>query len=316
MNIKPSERKQGLNTTKYIGYWQGELKYVNPTAEQLKKIYSSEEDIEEPAYQGKKDDKDWALLTFIFEEGVSKIPVSYRIFLSKDIAEFEKDGVTKTWYINQHGESQLVSDKKDLFRSFTHLQKWDDDAKKMVDALDENGNPLELQWRKAYKGETSLYGLLRKLVTQDWFQADQDTTLFIKIDELMRGKVSSITNWIGTENYRSVVGCIEIAAKDGDNGTNYYQNCVDGAWMPGWRIKDANLTTAANIWNKYEEKANGKGKNRDMYQFYQAVKRNKNITELKSIHEFNPDDHLQAGSGTISHSQGNNDGEVTMDYDI
>lgn len=304
MNIKVSEKKPGSNSgPKMIGYWKGPIIKANPTAVELKDIYQMEETPEEPKYQGTtKDDKDWSLLSLLFQDELTKTVVPYRIFVSKEIAEFEKDGVTRSWYINQHGESQLVSDKKDLFRSFTHLQRWDKETSKMVDVLDEDGNPIELSWRKAYKGEKSLYSLLRKLVTQDWFQADADTNLFIKIDSIMRGNLKDITTWIGTENYQSVVGCIEIQAKDGDNGVEYYQNCVDDAWMSGWKIKDANIATSSNSWNKYDDKASGKGKNRDIYQFYQAVKRNKNITELKYIHEFSPEDHLAAGSAVIQHS--------------
>lgn len=323
MNIKASEQKSGVNSgPKVIGFFKGELKYVNPTAEELKEIYKSGEDIEEPKYQGKtKDDQDWAIVSFMFEDEVTKTPVPYRVFISKEVAEFEvkngdQAGQTKTWYINQHGQSQCVTDKKDLFRSITHLQKWNKDEKKMEDVLDTDGQPIELSWRKAYKGETAIYSLLRKLVTQNWFEADADTSLFIKIDSLMRGNVKDITTWIGTENYRPVVGMIEISAKDGDNGINYYQNCVDQAWMPGGKINEANMTTSiTDGWKKYDEKANGKGKNKEIYEFYQAVKRNKNITEFCYLKPFNPDGHIAAGTSTIKHSD-SPEGEVSMDYDV
>lgn len=312
MNITPSEKRQSTgNEKKYIGYFNGPLRWVNPDANTLKEIYAEEGEIEEPKYQGvDKNEKDWSMLRFVFQEDISKIPVEYKIFLSKDIAEFEKDGVTKTWYINQHGQSQCVADKKDLFRSITHLQKWNKDEGKMEDVLNENREPIELQWRKAHKGETALYSLLRKLVTQNWFEATEEANLFIKIDAIMRGKVSDITTWIGTENYQSVVGMIEIQAKDGENGINYFQNCVDSAWMPGWKIKEANITTASNSWNKYDEKANGKGKNKEMYEFYQAVKRNKHITEFHYIHEFSPDSHIAAGNSAIQHTDNQSAGDT------
>lgn len=305
MQITVSERKAGGNSgPKYIGFGKGELAFVNPTAEQLQSIYGMDEVPEEVKYQGQdKQEREWSLLRFVFIEEVQKIPVEYRIFISKDIAEFEKDGITKSWYINQFGQSQLVADKKDLFRSFTHLCAWDKEAKKMVDVVDETGAAIELSYRKAYKGETQLYSLLRKLVTQNWFEANQDTNLFIKIDTLMRGKLTDITSFIGTENFQSVVFMLEIQAKDGENGINYYQNCVDQAWMPGYKIKEANLTSSiTNGWAKFDDKANGKGKNKDIYEFYQAIKRNKHITEFASIHEFDPSTHIAASSDTIRHS--------------
>lgn len=308
MQIQASEKKVGGNSgPKQIGYWKGTLKYVNPTASELKEIYGMEEEPEEVKYSGTdKNEKDWALLRFVFIEELQNIPIEYRVFISKDIAEFEKDGITKSWYINQWGLSQLVADKKDLFRSFTHMQTWNKKEKKMEDVLGEDQQPIELSWRKAYKGETSIYSMLRKLVTQDWWQANQETNLFIKIDQLMRGKLTDITSIIGSEYVQSVVGCIEIQAKDGENGINYYQNCVDQAWMQGWKCKEANLITSSNSWNKYDDKAAGKGKGKELYEFYQAVKRNKHITELVYIHEFDPSKHLAAGNQTIAHTESSN----------
>lgn len=317
MQIQKSERKPGSgNQTKYIGFWKGELISVNPTGSELQKIYQMDEaPEEEPVYQGTdKNKKDWALLRFIFMEEVQKIPVEYRIFISKEVAEFEKDGVTKSWYINQWGQSQLVADEKDLFSSFTRLQKYNDTDKKWEDVI-EDGNPVELNYRKAYKGETALYSLLRKLINQDWRNANQSTDFFIKIDALMRGKVSDISNLIGTDMLQPVVGMIEIAAKDSENGVNYYQNCVDQAWMAGWKIKEANLITGNNTWNRYEDKANGKGKEKEIYEFYQAVKRNKNITEFKYMHEFNADDHQAAGDTPLVHSEGSTGAISDTDYD-
>jgi len=302
MQITAGEKRTGGNSgPKSIGYFRGTLTHVNPTASQLKKLYEMEEDPEEVKYQGEdKNGKQWALVNFVFEEEISKKPVSYRIFFSKEVAEFEVEGKMRTWYINQFGESQLVYDKKELFRSFTHLQKWNKDAKKMEDVLIDD-SPVELSWRKAYKGETALYSLIRNLVTQNWYDADADTNVFIKIDDLMAGNVKAISSFIGTENFQSVVGMLEIQAKDGDNGINYYQNCVDQAWMPGGKMGEANLITNSNGWSKYDSKDNSKGKNRQLYQFYQAVKRNKHITEFKPMHEFSPDSHIAAGNSVIQH---------------
>ena len=319
MQFTKSEKKQGIIQPRQIGYWKGNLKWANPDSEAIKKIYDLSEDVEEVKYQGTdKNDKDWSLLKFVYEDELSKLPIEYRIFMSKDIAEFEVEQngekVMRTWYVNQWGESQLVYDKKDLFRSFTNIQV-QNESKEWIDLLDENGKPVELSWRKAYKGETQLYSMLRKVANKGRYDWTINDSLFIPIDKIMRGSIKDITDYIGTENFQSVVGMIEIQAKDGDNGINYYQNCVDGAWMPGYRYAEANLTTSSNSWGKYEDKANGKGKNKDMYEFYHAVKRNKHITEFQPLHTFDPNSHLAAGNQTIAHSnEGGNQSVTDTDY--
>lgn len=303
MKFEKSEKKPGTGTGKnIIGFWKGELKYINPTKGALQDLYKIEGDMEEPVYQGKdKNDKDWSLLRFIFEEELKKEPVEFKVFLSKEVSEWEKDGLKKSEYINQWGETQIVADKADLFKSFTHIQKWDDTEKKFVDVLD-NGEPVEKKWRKAYKGESNLYTMLRRLVNVNWFEATQETDLFIKIDDLMRGKVSEISSMIGTDSIQAVVGMVEVTAKDGDNTINYYSNCLGSAWMPGYKLPMANIATQSNSWSSYDDKANSKGKNRDIYQFYQACKRSKNMIEFSYLHDFSPENHLAAGNSTIAHS--------------
>ncbi len=307
MDIKASKKKATVQQDLKIGYFKGELVAINPSKAELQKLYKTEEDIEEPVYTGKdKNDADWTLLRFMFLEDITKEPVDYRVFLKKDLSEFEKDDVQKCWWVNQFGQTQVVANEKDLFRSFMYLQKWNKVESKMEDVPGEDGKPIKLTYRKCWKGEKQIYDFLQKLVTQDWFNADQETSILVKFDSLMKNNVKELSSWIGTENYQSVVGMIEIAAKDGDNGTNYYQNCVDGAWMPGWKIKEANIATASNSWDKWEQKPKGKGsyKLKDMHEFYMATKRNRNITEFAPIHEFVAADHMAAGDATIKHSEG------------
>ncbi len=317
MNIQVKEGKEGsgLNTkASHIGRWKGSLVAVNPDVKQLQELGIEGEN--EPIYKiTTKEEKELPCLQFWFKDELTGIMVPYTIFIEKEPAEFEKDGVTKAWYINQWGATQCVADKKDLFRSFTHMQKYNNDEKVWEDVLDD-GNPIELMWRKAWSGETALYGLLRRLVNQDWFKADQSTNLFIAIDPLLKGKVNELRTWIGTDNYQPVVGMIDVATEDKDGKTFYNQNCVHGAWMPGYRYAESNIITKNDQWGKYEEKASSKGKGqKDFYEFYQAVKRNKNTVDWNSIHVFNPDDNIATSNRTIDHSKESSDEQPTMDYD-
>eukprot|EP00918_Siedleckia_nematoides_P097962 GHVU01214564.1.p1 GENE.GHVU01214564.1~~GHVU01214564.1.p1 ORF type:complete len:335 (+),score=44.61 GHVU01214564.1:870-1874(+) len=319
MVINLSEKKAQIPVS--IGYWKGTLTHINPNREALNEIYGVGESTEEPKYEGTdKNGKDWSLLRFIFQNELDKTPVDYKIFMSKEPASFEKDGVTKTWYVNQFGDTQCTDSEKNLFRSFTHWQTYNKDAKVFEDVLID-GNAVELIWRVAYKGESALYTMLKQLVTQDWFKANpEQTNMFISVpnprrnepdqlqnipiadvnlSQLTDATVKDIQAYIGTDYFQSLIGMCQIEAKDEDGGINYYQNCVDGAWMRGFRLAETNLITSSKTWEQFEKKENSKGKKRDYYQFYQAVKRCKNMTEFVYLHAFDPNAHQAAGTETF-----------------
>jgi len=326
MNVKPSEKKAGTGTSeKLIGYGKGPLICVNPDLAKKKELYgwADKADEKEIAYTGEKDGKDWTRLCFVFQDELTKKYVEYGIFISDELAEFEADDkknpgekVKRCWWLNQWGQTQLVDKEENLFRSFTHMQKQNEESKEWEDVIGENGEPVKLIYRQAYKGETSLYGMLRHLVTQDWFQADQDTNLFIKLADLLRGKVKDIAMYIGTDTFQDLVFMVYVEAKDAENGVQYNNNCVDGAWLPGWKIKDVNINSSSNSWGKFDVAPKGKGswKLKDMYQFYSSVKRNKHMWEFSPLHVFEADKFIQAGSSTFSPATDSDAPLVDMNY--
>ena len=312
MNIKIGEKKQGTGTSeKMIGYFQGSLISVNPSLEELKTIHgwADKDEEKEPSYTGTdRNGKDWARLLFVFQEELTKKPIEYTVFMNKELSGPIKckDGVERTFWVNQFGDSQMVDKEENLFSSFTHLQAYNKESGKYENVLGENGEPIKLVYREAYGGEVELYDLLHNLVTQDWFTADQETSLFIKIDLLMRGAVKDISMYIGTETFQPVVGMMYVEAKDTDNGVQYTNNCVDQAWMPGWKIKDVNITTSSNSWNKFEVAPKGKGsyKLKDMYNFYQSCKRNKHMWALAPLAVFSAENYQAAGSVAFIPAEG------------
>lgn len=304
MQVKPSERKATTGTSeKVIGYGKGPLVCVNPDLAKKKELYgwADKEEEKEISYTGTdKNGNDWSRLVFVFLDEITKKYCEYGLFISEEVAEFEtgegEAKVKKCWWINQWGMTQLVDDEKNLFRSFTHIQKQNEESKEWEDVIGENGEPVKLIYRQAFRGETSLYKLLRMLVTQDWFAADQDTNLFVKTSALMRGAVKDISMYIGTETFQDVIWMMYVEAKDTEKGIQYSNNCIDGAWLPGWKIKDVNINTTTNTWNKLETRPKGKGsyKLKDMHEFYTAVKRNRNMWEFAPLHTFSPDSFVQA----------------------
>jgi hypothetical protein len=337
MNIVVSEKKIGTGGEKLIGIGHGPLIAVNPSLQEKKELYGwqDKEDEKELSYTGTdRNGNDWGRLCFIFKDLTLQKYVECSIFISKELAQFEKDGITKKWYVNQFGKMQLTDDEKNLFRSFTILQKKNKETKEWEDMLNENGSPIELSYRQAYRGETALYSMLRHLVTQDWFSAMIDNTLFIpvpnpayditksgqpdykvkknipvkdaSIDKVLNAAVKEIRSFIGTDTFQDVMFMVYVEAKDTDNGVQYSNNCVEQAWVrvnnnqcQGW--KDAAINCSSNSWGNYETKPKGEGawKKMDMYEFVQAVRRNKHMWEFAPLHVFSPESFVQAGSQTF-----------------
>ena len=307
MVIQKSEKKStGGTSASKIGFFKGSLIACNPNAEVVKKLYNIEGDIEAPVYQGTdKNQVDWALVRFILQEELSKDPIEFKVFIKKEVSEWDNaEKEHKIEFINQWGDTQVVDEEKHLFKNFTHVQRWDKDSSAWTDVMDENGQPMEKQYRKAWKGEAEIYALLKKLVNVDWFTATNETNLFIKFDDLMRGKVSEITSMIGSDSIQSVVGMIEITPKDGDNGVVHYSNCIGRAWMPGFRIAQCNLMTQNNQWTTLDsEEAKKNKKLYDIRNFYYWCNKSKNIVAYRPYGTFDPSTALNATDATISHSE-------------
>ena len=308
MQVTASQRKQGSGGEHLIGFFKGPLCFINPDKETLEKIYGTTLEAD-PKYTGEdKNGKPWSRLLFVFQDEATQKYVPYSLFISDELAEFDADDknnpgekVKRTWWLNQWGQSQLVDKEENLFKSFTHMQKQNEEKTGWEDVLDESGNPVKLIYRQAYRGETALYSLLRTMVTQDWFQADADTNLFVPMKALLRGITKDISMYIGTDTFQPVVGMMYVEAKDTENGVQYNNNCIDGAWLAGWKIKDVNINSASNSWGKFDVAPKGKGswKLKDMYSFYQSVKRNKHMWEFSPLHVFEADKFQAAGSQTF-----------------
>ena len=74
---------------------------------------------------------------------------------------------TKVDTVKDFGNSRIV-------KSGDNYEVHKKEGDNWVDATDENGEVLKLNYRKAKGGETGLYSLLRKLVNCEWKRADLD----------------------------------------------------------------------------------------------------------------------------------------------
>lgn len=277
-----------------IGFFGGELLACNPTAEQIQKLYELEETPEDPVCQGvDKNGNDWAMVKFLFKNDIDKKIIPYTVFLKKEYSEWDKkeeDGseTHKIEFINQFGQTQIVSDKKDLWESFMFLHQWDKDAKKFVPIL-ENGEKMSISYRKAWNGEGELYALLAQLFPRDVFKPTLDHTLFIKIDDLMKGKVTEITSQIGGESIKDVVGMAEVKKNEKDGNVFYSTNCIPRAWMQADKYSQANGYTQNQNWDYLDsEEAKSNKKTFDLRGFRYNCKRSKNIVEYVPLHVFDP----------------------------
>lgn len=305
MNIQKATTKSGVQGTTLIGYWKAECVAVNPTAADLQKIYEMDETPEEPKYEGTdRNDEDYRIIKFFFRTDLTKDIIPYAVFISKKEVSFEnKDGKTLTEYINQYGLTQMVETEDQLWDSFKYVQKWDKTEKKFLSVPGEDGSPIALVYRKSFKGESELYALLRNLINQDWFNANEETSIIMKINDIMKGKLGELTSLVGTDNMRMVVGMNEVQVKDTDDGKKYYSNPVAKAWMTGSEYSKCGQYTQANNWAylSSEEAKKGKGL-APIRNFHYQCERSKNIVVYKPLAIFNPDDHLCATDNVIASS--------------
>ena len=335
INVKVSERKAGTGTSeKVIGIGYGPLIAVNPDLAKKKELYgwADKEDEKEISYQGEKNGKKWKKLCFVFQDESTKKYIEYTLFVDNVIQEPIKckDGVERTVWINQWGVSSMVDKEENLFRNFTHLQTRNED-KEWVDVLDESGEPIKLIYREAKVGEQDLYKMLHELVTQSWSPFDpvisnrpsQDTNLFIKMEHLCRGAVKDITMYIGTDTYQPLAFMVYVKAKDTENGIEYDNNCINGAWLrvnngKAYGYKDAIIRCNSDGWKEYDVplvKGPNKWKNQDIYDFYTAVKRNRHMWEFKPLHVFDPTKHVAAGDQKFVPAEGGSTTKVNdMSY--
>jgi len=303
---QPTNKGGGQQGESKIGYWKAECIAINPSAKQLQEIYGSDEPAdEEPKYSGEdKNGDDYQIIKFYFRTDLTKDIVSYAVFVSKKEVSFEnKDKVQMYEFLNQWGNTQMVESEDQLWDSFKYLQKWNKDEKKFTTVMGEDGNPVKLDYRKAYKGEGELYSLLRNLINQDWFNANEETTIMIKINDIMKGKLGELTSLIGTDNMRMVVGMNAVEVKDTDDGKKYYSNPVPKAWMTGSEYAKCGQYTQANNWAYLgtEEAKKGKGL-APIRNFYYQCQRSKHIVVFKPIATFSPEDHLVATDNVIASS--------------
>ena len=293
--MKLTEKTQSEGQGQYIpkvGTWCGELISVNPSAEEVAKIYESDKVSEkEPEYQGKTKvgDKDWSMLRLIFKTNLGDI-VEYRQFLSNEINEWGEEPDHKIEFVSCTGDVQIVSDAKNLWESTTHFQKWDDGEKKWVAIA-------EKSYKKCHKGEGELYTLLHYLIKTD--HNNPETDIFIPFKDLMAGKVKEIKSLIGTENLNSVCGVSYVEIKDGEDGKkNYNQNCIGKAWAPGADWSKLNVLNSSNSWGTI-----GKDwKMRPLKNMYYHIQKCKHVVSTLPLHEMTEADSIAVGDKAISHS--------------
>jgi len=237
----PSGERREFRGNK-VGVFAASVVAINPTAEEIAKLYGQDEVGDEPAYITEKDTD---VPDHLGEDGtvvkVTKTVRTVRIdvylrdnkteivtklsFFVRDIP-FVKKTLDKQQYINSQGKTAWVDDPKNLPKKFVHY-------------LDKEGNVVgDIPYRAAYSGEADLVAFL-----DQWLVIDKRKSydLSINVDAFFKGNYKELQGLIGSDLDGAIMGVYTVRMVDGDQGVQFYQGVYKSV-LPEYCYKFFTLT--------------------------------------------------------------------------
>jgi len=228
MNITKKEQSENKEFTQKIGLGEFKVLALNPTREELLKLYDVSEDKQdswkEQNYISEDDQNNTkVLLNFICEDVNSKEKFNLRFNLVDKIQE-NKDG-SKCQWISSVGASSWVDDEANLPNWFKEFQN--KDKQKIGDKA----------IRKAHQGEADLMNFLRT-----WMQGvdffNPEVNILLDWNKLCRGNFKELTSLISSDEVGTIVGMVEVRTVDGENGAvKRYSSLYNKSLLPGYKMK-------------------------------------------------------------------------------
>ena len=221
---KGTESTDGVSVVRYTGVGSCNVVGINPTKEQLEKLYGNTLD-NEPEYFGtmQSDGKDvpYARVTFLVKPDPEKYgmdinPISISLFVRKEF-KFSNDG-TKVKVIDEYGNTGWAT--KEQCQAHAQL-------------MSKAGKPLKIStnYRPAYIGEVELTDFLKQYlvipeafeyVNENWQlkkDADMGIARFEDIEKLFKGNFSEVEEAIAYRPDNQVK--ILFGVKTNDEGKMY-----------------------------------------------------------------------------------------------
>lgn len=275
----------------YSGIFEGRIVMVNPDREQKAAWKGWEVKPEDKEYEYIGEDKDKntrVTIEFCIEDVADptrKFDLRFNITDKKVVSE--KSG--KNQYVSATGMSSWVTDTKDLPEWFTTFRN------------KEKEKIGEVDYRKAYQGEASLYDFLRSYLAKvDWFSPS--TNILLDMKKIFRGNVDEIRSLIPTKATPedeilagTVVMLATVYIKDDAEGKKMYQNVSSNNFLPGYRMKTVRLSATQNSWDS------DKNTKRFKDQILDPEHGVKEAFTWDLIEEFDEEKSLQSSNDVIRH---------------
>lgn len=236
-------KKTVFEQTLYTGFGMfTPVGVVNPTRKELADLKGYEykekdatgKDIPEILYEGKDSrGEEYVKVVVYLQHKVQKniiIPVAFPLYDTP--AVIEKDGVTKTQYVNQQGGQAWLVEGEKLDDKFTKV---------LV-----KGTPVaDREYRPAFRGEANLYAFLQAwldrgvafygenaIETKIWIQDKKK--IFNNVQKFVKEQYTSLIGDEVTGSFNALA-IVNIHEKDGK--INHYQGIHTSFW-PDWKFKD------------------------------------------------------------------------------
>lgn len=208
-----------------VGVFTASVIAVNPIAEEIAKLYGSDQVGDEPAYVTEKDTdvpdhvgEDGvvvkvtktvrsARLDFYLRDNKTEM-LTKRSYFIRDIPFVKKD-LSKQQYLNALGKTAWVDDPANLPKKFVHY-------------LDKEGNVVgDIPYRPAYSGEADLVNFL-----DQWLVIDKkkDYDLSVNVDAFFKGNFKELQSLVSSDLDGAIMGVYTVRMVDGEQGVQFYQD--------------------------------------------------------------------------------------------
>lgn len=309
-----------VDRARQVGVFVGKVVAVNPTAEQILKLYEQEEDPDkkEPEYITEKDEdvpdhidettKEVVKVTTtvkkvridIYLQDTETNNISKKSFFLADRPFFKKD-LTKQQFINQLGKTSWVDNEDNL-------------PLKFVSNLDKNGQPIsDLMYHAAIIGEAELIDFL-----DNWLAIEKKKRYDISLttSKLFQGDYRELQSLITSDLASLVMANYTVRAVDAPEGVIFYQDLWK-KFLPAFAIKffqtnqftPEKLKAIADRDMSLRDKIRGKVQignsdwltNWEKYvlEMTEGEYRCKDFFSLEMAHDFNPETHYAAQAASI-----------------
>ena len=270
----------GQEFTKKVGFFEGRVIAINPTAEEFKSILGIELQPESKSaeYLGTSPDGTTKVRASVWLEDV-KTGDKFNVgFFLEDNKKMNKDK-TKKQYINNIGITSWADSEENLPAWF-----------------------VKRDYRVAYVGEEEFVGFLRTWIGGLDFQ-NENAELTLDWKKIIKGNFKEWQDEIGGEFAQTVGALATVKTVEKEDGPKSYQGIYNKAFFPGYSIKFLRLTdyNDQNVLRSLSFKSNRDLKMHERFVLNVIGEYGcKDFYTFKELQDYNADDNLVESNKTFA----------------